>query len=72
MRVLARRSLIKDANFCKEDIPKTKKIDFEPIDECLERRRNEIQLTDKISEVATTITGYVAGKLFETKKMQMW
>ena len=71
-RILACRSLFKeDVNFWKEDISKAKKINFQAIDECLERRRNEIlevHLNDKSSEVATTIAGYVARKLLKPKR----
>ena len=71
-RILSCRSLIKeDVNFWKEDLAKTNKINFEAMNECLERRRNEIleaELTDKSSEVATTIAGYVARKLLKPKR----
>ena len=71
-RILACRSLIKeDINFWEENISAKVEIDAEKVEEALESRRNEIMectLNDPSSEVATSISGYVAKKLKKKSK----
>ena len=74
-RILSCRSLIKnDVNFWKEDLQQPKSNEeksYEMIDEMLRDRIEEISesvLDDDSSEVATTISGYIAKKLLKRSK----
>ena len=73
-RILSCRSLIKkDINFWKEDLQPESNEDesYEMIDEMLRDRIEEISesvLDDDSSEVATTISGYIAKKLLKQFK----
>ena len=74
-RILSCRSLIKnDINFWKEDLQQPESNEdesYEMIDEMLRDRIEEISesiLDDDSSEVATTISGYIAKKLLKRSK----
>ena len=74
-RILSCRSLIKnDINIWKEDLQKPESNEgesFEMIDEMLRDRIEEISesvLDDDSSEVATTISGYIAKKFLKRSK----
>jgi len=76
-RILTCRSLIKEnINFWEEDL-KSENQDsemFNQIDEALEDRMDEIiesVLDDESSEVATTISGYIAKKLLKRSKCEL-
>lgn len=71
-RILSCRSLIKaDVNFWKEDLKPEEDEIFDEIDDVLEPYANNISectLDKDISEVATTISGYIAKKLIKISK----
>ena len=68
-RILSCRSLIKaDVNFWKEDLKPEEYEIFDEIDDVLEPYANnisEFRLDNDSSDVATTISGYIAKKLIK-------
>ena len=71
-RILSCRSLIKaDVNFWKEDLKPEEYEIFDEIDDVLEPYANnisEFRLDNDSSDVATTISGYIAKKLIKRSK----